>query len=107
MTTTTPCVEFVSLFLSTFLCLFLVHEDCFFFVDKQIDLGFDEIFHLMQMTAQMVFGKTSKFISFLYHTHHTRREKREERRETRRVFIFKRFFVKEISLAQGVCLLFF
>ena len=41
------------------------------------------------------FGKTSKFISFLYFTY----QEREREREERRVFIFKRFFVKEILLA--------
>ena len=53
------------------------------------------------------FGKTSKFISFLYSAYQER-ERERERRE-RRAFIFKdRFFVKEIfSLARGVCLLFF
>ena len=51
------------------------------------------------------FGKTSKFISFLYSAY---QEREREKRETR-AFIFKdRFFVKEIfSLARGVCLLFF
>ena len=54
------------------------------------------------------FGKTSKFISFLYSAYQEREREREKRRE-RRAFIFKdRFFVKEIfSLARGVCLLFF
>ena len=57
------------------------------------------------------FGKTSKFISFLYSAYQEREREREREREKRetRAFIFKdRFFVKEIfSLARGVCLLFF
>jgi len=48
------------------------------------------------------FGKTSKFFSFLYYTSYKERE-----REERRVFIFKRAFVKEISLALSLFFFFF
>ena len=47
------------------------------------------------------FGKTSKFISFLYFTYQERERERE--REERRAFIFKRFFVKEINCWRCVC----
>ena len=46
----------------------------------------------------LVLEKPQKFIRFLYFTHKEREREREKRRE-RRVFIFKRAFVKEILLA--------
>ena len=65
-------------------------------------------FFFSLQTTRNGFGKTSKFISFLYSAYQERERERERERRERRAFIFERFFVKEIfSLAQGVCLLFF
>ena len=70
---------------------------------------FAKFFFSLQKNDGNGFGKTSKFISFLYSAYQEReRERERERKRERRAFIFERFFVKEIfSLARGVCLLFF
>ena len=66
---------------------------------------FAKFFFSLQKNDGNGFGKTSKFISFLYFTYQERERERE--REERRAFIFKRFFVKEINCWRCVCLLFF
>lgn len=79
----------MSVFLLVF-CLFLV---CFL-INKILDEFFFD-----RLTDG--FGKTSKFFSFLYYTY------KEREREERRVFIFKRAFVKEILLALSLLFFFF